>query len=62
METQYGGPKIMKTTPKIEQNSDTPTKSNMTIEIKPFKMYLLCKMLIFHCHVGFPGVSIDMST
>ena len=45
-----------------EQNSDTPPKTNITIETKPFKMYPLFKMLIFHCNVGFQGVSIDMST
>ena len=31
----------------------TPPKTNITIEKWPLKMYLLFKMGLFHCHVGF---------
>ena len=35
----------------------TPPKTNMTIEnTNHFKVYLLLKMVIFHCHAGFSWV------
>ena len=39
---------------------DTPPKTNMTMEKQPcMKMYLLSKIVIFHCHVGFQGGNSD---
>ena len=33
----------------------TPLKTNMTMEKHHLKMYFLLKMVIFQCHVSFPG-------
>ena len=39
---------------------DTPPKMNMTMENQPWmKMYLVSKIVIFHCHVGFQGGNSD---
>ena len=45
--------------PQVWQFAPTPTKINMTMEKQiHLKMYLLFKMVMFHCHVSFPGRNI----